>query len=266
MFSLLQYDFVVRAFEAGMIVALIAPLVGIFIVLRRYSLLADTFAHVSLAGLALGLLAGINPMLSALGVTVLSSVGIERLRISRTVYGESALAIFLSGSLALALVLISLAHGFNTNLFNYLFGSIVTVTRENVYTIGILGIVVVVLLITLYKELVFITFDDEAARVSGIQAGLINFIFIILSAFTVSLAIPVVGVLLISALIVVPVIAALQFKKGFRKTIIIAEIISIFSVMAGIFASFYLNLSTGGSIVLIMVAIFILALFRRVLA
>jgi len=256
MFELFQYSFAVRGFEAGIIIGLIAPLIGIFLVLRRYSLIADTLAHVSLAGIAIGFLLKINPILTAMVSTVLSSVVIERLRSSKKVYGESALAIFLSGSLALAVVLISLAHGFNVGLLNYLFGSIVTVKQADLYIIGILGAVVAVVLYLFYKELVYISFDEESAQVSGIPTRMINTLLIILAALTVTLSIPIVGVLLISALMVIPVVTALQFRKSFMKTIVIAELVSVFSVVAGIFTSFYLNLSTGGTIVLISLLVF----------
>lgn len=263
MLNLFQYSFVLRGLEAGLIVAFVAPLIGIFLVLRRYSLIADTLAHVSLAGIALGLLLGLNPILTALGVTVVSSLGIERLRDTKKIYGESALALFLSGSLALAIVLLSLAKGFNANLFSYLFGSIVTVTTADVYIIGILAVIVSATLLLFYKELVYITFDEEAARVSGLPTKLINSVLIILAAFTVSLSIPVVGVLLIAALIVVPVVASLQLKKSFAETIFYAELISILSVIAGIVASFYFNLSTGGTIVLIMLAVFLVLFIKN---
>ena len=182
------------------------------------------------------------------------------LRTAKNVYGESALALFLSGSLAVAVVLLSIARGFNANLFNYLFGSIVTVKTTDLYIIAVLAGIVVTVLAAFYKELVYITFDEEAARVSGIPARLINTILILLTAITVSLAIPIVGVLLIAALIVIPVVVALQLKKSFSATIIAAEIISLFSVVSGIIASFYLNLATGGTIVLIMLGIFALVL------
>ncbi len=260
MLSIFQYSFIVRGFEAGVVVALIAPLIGIFLVLRRYSLIADTLAHVSLAGVAIGLLLKVSPLITAIIVSVASSAAIERLRISKKVYGESALAIFLSGSLALAIVLISAAHGFNIDIFNYLFGSILTVRQTDIYLIASLGIVILVAVAAFYKELLFVTFDEEAAAVSGIPTRLINTMLIVLAAFTVALAIPVVGVLLIAALIVIPVVTALQFKRGFKQTILIAEAISVFSVIAGIFTSFYLNLSAGGTIVLIALAIFLIAL------
>ena len=264
MFELFQYSFAVRGFEAGVIIGLIAPLIGMFLVLRRYSLIADTLAHVSLAGIAIGFLLQINPIMTAILSTVLSSVVIERLRISKKVYGESALAIFLSGSLALAVVLISLAHGFNVGLLNYLFGSIVTVKQTDLYTIWVLGAVVATSLFLFYKELVYITFDEESAQVSGIPTRFINTLLIILAALTVSLSIPIVGVLLISALMVIPVVTALQFRQSFTKTIVIAELVSLFSVVTGIFTSFHLNLSTGGTIVLISLMVFALSLgFRK---
>lgn len=263
MLSIFQYSFMVRAFEAGIIIAIIAPLIGIFLVLRRYSLIADTLSHVSLAGVAIGLLLKINPLVTAVIASVLSSIAIERLRISKKVFGESALSIFLSGSLAVAIVLISITHGFGTDLFSYLFGSITTVRQADVYIIGILGFFVVIAVVVFYKELVYVTVDEEAAKVSGIPTKLINILLIILSAFTVALAIPIVGVLLIAALIVIPVVTALQFKKSFKKTILIAEVISILSVISGIILSYYLNLSTGGTIVLVTIAIFVLILQFR---
>lgn len=256
MFDIFQYSFILRGLEAGIIVALVAPLIGIFLVLRRYSLIADTLAHVSLAGIALGLLFGLNPVLTALGVTVASSLGIEKLRSTKRIYGESALALFLSGSLALATVLLSLGNGFNSNLFNYLFGSIVTVSQNDVYIVAALAVIVILLLLAFYKELVYITFDEESARVSGLPVDLVNKVLVILAALTISLAIPIVGILLIAALVVIPVVTALQFRQSFIRTIIYAECVSLFSVVAGIVISFYGDLSTGGTIVLTMLTIF----------
>lgn len=261
MLTIFHYSFMIRAFETGIIIAIIAPLIGIFLVLRRYSLIADTLSHVSLAGVAIGLLLRINPLITAIIATVISSIAIERLRISKRIFGESALSIFLSGSLAFAIVLISLAHGFGVDLFSYLFGSITTVKQVDVFIIGGLGLLVVATVIAFYKELVFVTVDEEAARVTGIPTRFINLLLIILASFTVALSIPIVGVLLISALIVIPVVTALQFRQGFLKTIIIAEGVSLFSVIVGIISSFYLNLSTGGTVVLLAVGIFLLTYF-----
>lgn len=256
--EIFQYDFILRGIIAGIAIGIIAPAIGIFLVLKRYALIADTLAHVSLAGVALGLFLGLNPIVTALGSSIIASVAIEKMRTTKKIYGESALALFLSGSLALAVVILSLARGFNANLFSYLFGSIVTVSIGDIYLILILAVIVIVALFIFYKELLYTTFDEDSAKVSGIPVQKINILLIILASLAISLAIPVVGVLLISALIVIPVITALQFKKNFIKTIFLAELFSLMSIIMGIFVAFYLNLSTSGTIVLIMLAIFIL--------
>lgn len=263
MWEILQYNFIIRGLEAGIVIAVIAPLIGIFLVLRRFSLIADTLSHVSLAGVAIGLILKINPLATAIAAALISSVAIEKLRFSQKIFGESALALFLSGSLAVAVILLSLSHGFNVNIFNYLFGSIVTVKQEDLSVILLLGAVVLVSVVLFYKELVFISFDEEAAKVSGIPVARINTLLIILSALTVSLSIPIVGVLLISALIVIPVVSALQFKTGFVKTILIAQTISVFSVIAGIVISFYFDLASGGTIVFITLVFFVLSYLLR---
>jgi zinc transport system permease protein len=244
------YDFIARGTTAGIVIALIAPIIGIFLVLRRYSMIADTLSHVSLSGVALGLLLKINPLISAIFTTVISSVIIEKLRSSKKVYGESALALFLSGSLAFAVVLISLSRSFNANLFSFLFGSIATVTNVDILTVVITGAIVFLAITLIYKELVYISFDEESAKVSGVKTELLNTIFIALTALTISISIPVVGVLLISALLTIPVISAMQFGRPLIPTIIIAQVISVSSVVLGIIASFYLNLAPGGIIVL----------------
>src|ERR1043165_4002089 len=180
MLEIFNYSFILRGFEAGIIIALIAPLIGMFLVLRRYGPIADTLSHISLAGVAVGMLCGLSPLLTAIAATTLSSLAIERLRTSRRVYGESALAIFYAGSLALAVVLISIAHGFTVGLFNYLFGGLVTVQQSDVLIMGALGIIVCAAIIAFYKELVYSTFDEESAQVSGIPVRLINTVLIAL--------------------------------------------------------------------------------------
>lgn len=256
MFEIFQYGFIVRGLEAGILIGLIAPLIGIFLVLRRYSLIADTLAHVSLAGVAVGLLFKINPLWTALGASAISSIAIERLRISKKIYGETALSIFLSGSLALAVVIIGLSHGFSVDLFSYLFGSIVTVKQTDVFLILGLGALITISIFLFYKELVYIAFDEEAATVAGLPVKMFNTLFVLLAAIMIAISIPIIGILLISALLVLPTITALQLKKGFKTTLLWAEIFSIFSIVSGIITSFYLNTSSGGTIVLIMLGIF----------
>jgi zinc transport system permease protein len=260
MLELFQYDFIVRGLSAGILIGLIAPLIGIFLVLRRYSLIADTLAHVSLAGVAVGLLLKIDPLWTALGASALSSVAIDKLRTSKKIYGETALSIFLSGSLALAIVLIGLADGFSVDLFSYLFGSIVTVQQTDVYIIFGLSVLIALLIFLFFKELVYIAFDEDAAIVSGLPVKIFNSLFVLLAAIVISISIPIIGILLISALLVIPIITALQLKQSFKMTLLWAEIFSVFSVISGIFTSYYLDISSGGTIVLIMLAIFSLVI------
>ncbi|KKT82064.1 MAG: metal ABC transporter permease [Candidatus Yonathbacteria bacterium RBG_16_43_6] len=260
MLDIFQYSFMVRAFEAGIAIAVIAPLIGMFLVVRRYSLLADTLAHTSLAGVAIGLLFRINPVLSAIILSVVASLGIEQLRASRRVFSESVLALFLSGSLALAVVILSLAKGFNASLFGYLFGSISTVSQTDVWIIVALAVMVFLNVVLLYKELFFVSFDEELAQASGLPVRRLNFTIVLLAAITVALSIRIVGVLLIGALMVIPVISAVQYGRGFRATLILSVIFSLLSVLIGLFTSYYFNLASGGAIVLVALVIFLLSL------
>ena len=264
--NLFQYAFVVRGFEAGLIMAIIAPLVGMFLVLRRYSLMADTLSHVSLAGIAIGLLLGVNPLLTALCVSGASAVAMETLRTSKRAYGDTALSLFLSGSLALAIVLIGLGHGLTVNLFSYLFGSILTVSAADVRMMMALGAPVIACIALCYKQFIYLSFDEEAARVSGLPVQRLNLFFVTIAAISIAIAIPIVGIMLVSALMVIPVVAALQYKKSFTRTLMIAEVISLVGMSLGMVISFYLNLPSGGTIVLVLLAIFILILLEQAVA
>jgi len=260
MFDIFQYSFIIRGIEAGIVVGIIAPLIGTFLVLRRYSLIADTLSHVALAGIAVGFITGIHPIIAATATSVAASVFIERLRTTKRVYGESALSLFLSGSLAIAVILLSIGNGLSGTLFSYLFGSITTVTSSDLWVISILGIIVILTVIAFYKELFYITFDEETAAVNGLPTRLLNTIFIILSAVTITISIPIVGILLISALMVIPVVTALQLRKSFRTTIILAECFSLSAVCIGIISSFYLDIPSGGAIVVVALLQFLLTL------
>lgn len=258
--EIFQYDFMVRAFEAGIAIGVIAPLIGTFLVVRRYSLMADTLAHVSLAGVAIGLLAGVNPIFSAIGLSVAAAFGIESLRSTPRIFGESVLALFLSGSLAVAVIILSLAKGFNANLFGYLFGSISTVGTVDLWVTVVLAVIVFLDVILLYKELFFASFDSDLAQASGLPVRALNVTTVILAAIAIALSIRIVGVLLIGALMVIPVISAMQYGRGFRATLILSVIFSLLSVITGLFASYYLNLASGGAIVLVALIIFLISL------
>jgi zinc transport system permease protein len=253
----------VRAFAAGAIVGVIAPLIGTFLVIRRFSRLADTLAHVSLAGVAVGLLTKTDPVISAVIVSVFTALVVDRLRESKKIFGESALALFLWSGMAVAVVIISLARGFNVGLFSFLFGSIATVSTGDLYFIGILGVLVLIMVISFYKELFFVSSDEELAIVSGVNARVFNMILMILAAVTVSFSMRIVGILLIGALMVIPVITAMQFSRSFKQTLIYSVLISLVSVITGLFVSYYFDLASGGTIVLISLIIFLAGMFLK---
>lgn len=263
MLDIFTYDFMIRAFIAGSIISIIAPLTGSFLVLRRLSQMGDTLSHVALAGVAAGILLGINPTIGSILVVLLASFEIEKLRKSYFRYSEISIAVVTSAGMAVAILLLSLSSGSSANIMNYLFGSIVSVTNTDVFLISGLGIVVVIAIIIFYKELLYITFDEEAAKISGIPTGYINFFFTMLVALTVALSMRIVGALLVSSLMVIPAAASLKIAKSFKQTIFYAILFSFISVFSGIFLSFYLNLSPGGSIVIVSTIIMGLATIRK---
>lgn len=254
--EILSYGFMQRALLAGLMIGIIAPIIGIFLVLRRLSLIADTLSHVALAGVAGGLLLRTYPLAGALVAALVGAVGIERLRGSGRLFGEAALAIFLSGGFAVAVVLISLARGFNVDLFSYLFGAITVVQPLDLWVIFALGVVVLSAVGVLYKEFFAITFDEETARVQGVPVAALNLLLTTLVALTVVLAMRIVGILLTSALLVIPSITALRLARNFRNTLWIAVLCSLASVGVGMTVSFYLDIAAGGAIVLTALVLF----------
>ncbi len=257
MFEIFQYDFMQRAFVAGIMIAILAPTVGIFLVVKRYSLLADTLSHVSLVGVALSSLFGFHPMIGALVTSSVVAFGVEELRTRKKLFGESLLALVLSGSLALAIILFSFAKGSTINLISLLFGSITTVTASDVWLIGVFGLLVLLLVIRWFKLLFFVSYDEELARTNGLPVRFLNAVVVVLAAVTVSLSVRIVGTLLVGALMVIPVLTASQFKQSFKQTYWLALVVSLLSVVVGLGASFYLNLPSGGTIVLTALVFFV---------
>ena len=260
MLEMIDYPFMQRAFIAGLMIAVLASLSGSFIVLRRYSLLSETLAHVSLVGVAVGLLFGIAPLWMAVAASLIASWLIEYLRSIHGMYSDSVLAIFLSGSLALAIVIVSLAGSFNASLFSYLFGSILSVSVKDLWVMGIAGGVAMALLILFFKELYFIAFDEDVARSGGIKVTMLNFMLVSVIAVIIALSIRVVGTLLIGALMVIPPVAAIRFGLGFYPTTLLSIAISLISVVIGLSASYLFSLPSGAAIVLCLLAFFIVAL------
>jgi zinc transport system permease protein len=257
MFEIFDYEFMQRAFLAGILIATLASISGTFIVLKRYSMMSETLAHSALVGVAVGLVAGYNPLWMAVVVAVLSAWTIEYLRSSFALYSDAILAILLSGSLAVAIIIVSLGWAFNNSLFSYLFGSILSVSKEDIITIVGFGSLALSLLLVFSKELYFIAYDEEVAKTSGIQVTLLNYLLVTVVAIIIALSIRVVGSLLIGALMVIPTVAALQYRVGFLPTVLISLFIALFSVVAGMTFSYYYSLPSGATIVLCVIAIFI---------
>lgn len=262
MLEIFQYSFMLRAFAAGAVIGIIGPVIGTFLVARRYALIADSLSHVALAGVAVGLLLHVYPLYSALAVTVVVALIIERLRTSQRLSGETALAIFLSGGLAVAITLIGLAHGFSVDLFSYLFGSITTVRTSDVWTISLLGIAVLSTIALFYKELLYISLDEEGAAISGIPTKALNTMLIVMTAVTVSLAMRVVGILLVGALMVIPVVTAMQLARSFKQSILLASLCGLVAVFSGLFIGYYANIPASGAIVLFALGLLLISFLR----
>ncbi len=254
--EIFNYDFMIRAFFAGVVIAITAPMIGTYLVVRRYSLMADTLAHVSLLGITVGFLLNIYPLFSAVIISVLSAMLIEKMSKTRRIPGDALLAIFISGSLALAIILFSLMGGVGMNLFAFLFGSVATVSLSDLYLIIPLSLIIIFFLSYFKKDLFLSSLDEDIAKVDGVKVSLLNYALVILTAVCVSLSIKIIGTLLVGALIVIPVMTAINFKKGFYSTKNLAIFISLFSVISGLFLSYYLGVPSGGAIVAVLLIFF----------
>ncbi|MFY0803648.1 metal ABC transporter permease [Peribacillus frigoritolerans] len=266
--GILQFEFLQNAFLTGIIIGAIAPLVGVFVVVRRMSMISDALSHVALAGIAFSLLlqksflslAGLNPLYIGMAFSVGGSLFIEKLRGVYKHYQELAIPIIMSGGMGLSVIFISIADGFNTDLYGYLFGSVSAVSRADLYVILAVGLVVALMLTLLYKELFLLSFDEEHAKASGIPYKAIHFIFIVMVALVIAASMKIIGILLVSSLMTLPVAASLRFAKGFKQMIGYSILFGEVSVIGGLFLSYNLVLAPGGTIVIIAVLILILSI------
>ena len=263
--AIFSYDFMRYSFISGLIVGLIAPLLGTFIVVRRLSLIADALSHVALGGIAFGVYISsifnivINPVLSGVIFSVIGSLGIEKLRGLYKHYSEIAIPIIMSLGIALSVLFLSLANGFNQDLFGYLFGSISAVSFSDLILISIIGVIVLVFVFLLYKEMFFISFDEEYAGVMKLSKY-IHIIFIILVALVISASMRIVGILLVSAMMTLPVASAMRITSSFKQLMLVSIIFGEISVITGLFLGFHLDISPGGTIVLVSILILLITL------
>lgn len=264
--DLLQFEFLRHTFLTGILIGIIAPLLGAFLVVRRLSLLADALSHVTLAGIAFGLfiekqfVIPLNALYSGMGFSIIGAILIEKLRSVYTAYQEIGIPIILSGGVGLSVIFISLANGFNTDLFNFLFGSVSAVSKTDFFTILVIAVFIVVMIFLFYKELVTLSFDEEHATVSGIHAKRIHFLFIILTALVIAASIRIVGVLLVSALMTLPVASAMRVSNSFKQLIVYSIIFAEIAVVIGLISGYYLSIPPGGTIVVMSIIILLISL------
>ena len=253
----LSYTFMQKALIAGIAVGLICSFMGTFLVLRRYSLFGDGIAHVAFGGISVGLFLGVFPLWTAFIVSIFGGLGLQKLRQSSKISGDAAVAVVLVSGLAVGVILVSSSGGFSVDLFSFLFGSILLISNED--TMMILGISagIITTLVILQKQFLHLAFNEEQAKLVGLRTTLLNYAFVVLASITVVTSMRLVGILLISALIVIPNITAMMFGKGFKKTVCISMSISVISVVSGILLSYSFNLAASGTIVIIAVGILV---------
>jgi zinc transport system permease protein len=257
--SIFEADFMRLAFATGAVVGMLAPAVGFFLVQRRMSLIGDGIGHVAFAGVAAGYLLGISPVATALVASVAGAVAIEWLRAKRRATGDQALALLFYTGIAAGVVLISAAGALDANLFAFLFGSILTVTGDDLAIVAGLGVGGLGLIALLYRGLVAVAVDEDGARVTGVPVSLLNVLLAALVGITIAVSMRIVGILLIAALMVLPVVAASRIAWSIRSTILLSMAIGLASVFAGLTVSYYADLAPGGAIVLVAAGSFVAA-------
>jgi zinc transport system permease protein len=259
---MLSYVFMQNALFVSVFISILCPCIGIFLVLRRYSMIGDTLSHASLAGITLGLATGQNPILGAFIFTSVCGALIEFLRIYFKKHTDLILSIVLALGVGIAITIIS-SGKLHANADSFMFGSILTVTRFDMVMVLVLSAISVLTLILLYHQMIYIAYDEEAAKVAGVKVRLINYIFSILVASAISVSIRIVGVLVLSSMIALPVATALQLGKGFKITLIFSIVFSVIDIMLGLFISYYLNVAPGGFTALFSVAVLVLVLIIK---
>ena len=244
-----EYLFMQRAFVVGILLAAVIPCVGMVVVCKRLSMIGDALSHTSLAGVAAGLILGVNPVAGAAAACVAASFGIEAVRRRLPRYSEMSISIIMSAGIGLAGVLSGFVEN-SANFNSFLFGSIVAISDAEMYTVIGVSAVVIGIFILLYKEFFYISLDERSARLAGVPVSAVNFIFTIMIAVTVSVAARTVGALMVSSMMVVPVACAMQFGRNYKQTVISAVLLDVLFMVIGLFAAFYLGLKPGGTIVL----------------
>ena len=250
---MLQYDFMRNALSAGFLIALLCPVIGAFLVLKRFSMMGDTLSHSAFAGVALGYFVGLNPSLASLIYTLVAAIFIEYLRNRFKSYEEVVMSIVMTFNVGLAIILAS--RGTSGNITAFLFGSILTVEISDLVLIGLVTLISLIFIRVNYNKLLYITFDEEGAEISNIPVKTLNYLFMAVTGAAVGVSIRVTGLLVISSILVLPVAAALNLKQGFNKTLLSSVIFGLISVMSGLVLSYYIDSAPGGTIAIMSVAV-----------
>lgn len=261
--EMLKEPFMVKALVSGGFIALACSILGVFLVLKNMSLIGDGLAHVSFAAIAIGLLVSDKPLLISIPLVIIASFLVLLLKEKAKIDADATIGLLSSTSIAVGVLIASLAKGFNIDLFSYLFGSILFINNTEVLVSGLLAISIIVLVILFFNDLFSITFDESFAKISGIKVKKINYLLSVLTSITIVLGIRIVGTLLISSLIVFPAVSSLQISRGFKQTLIFSAIFSLIAVFFGIILSYIFNLPTGALIVIVNAVIFVITLIIK---
>lgn len=263
MTEILSYGFMQRAFVAGAAMALFAGVISAFIVLRRVSFLGSGISHAAFGGVAIGFFLGINPLATALVYCIAVAFAIEAISTRGRLAEDTAIGIFFSGSMAMGVVLISMSKSYTVDLFGYLFGSILAIGKEEAYMALVMAATGMIVFAIIMKELLFITFNEELARINGIPVRVIKAVFLLAMAVAIVIGIRVVGIILISALLVIPGATAKLLTQRFYGMLIISSLVAVISTISGLIASYVYDLAPGGTIVLLLSAFFGIAFLIR---
>ena len=259
------YLFMQRAIIVGVMVAISSSILGSFLVLKRFSMIGHGLSHVTFAAVAISLVLHTQPIVVSLPVVMLASVFILKINDYASIHGEAAIGLISSVSIAFGTVLASLNNGFNIDLNSYLFGSILTINALNMWLSIIISLLIIFVVVYFYHDLFAITYDSEYATISGIKTSRLNMILGVLTAAVIVIGTKAIGTMLISSLIVFPMVISMQFKGGFYRTIVTAVIIGVINVLLGLFISFFLNIPSGSTIVLISGLVFLFVYVYHIL-
>lgn len=260
-----SYPFVLRAMIVGILVSLCCSLLGVSLVLKKYSMIGEGLSHVSFGAISIAIALGIAPLKLSIPVVVIVAFLLLRIKETSKIKGDSAIAIISSSSLAIGVISIALTTGMNTDVCNYMFGSILAMSKDDVYLSVILSIVVLFLFTIYYNKIFSITFDENFAQSTGINVSFYNMMISILTAITIVLGMRMMGAMLISSLIIFPAIISMKVFKSFKTVVISSGVVSILSFCIGMVISYKLSTPTGASIVIVNIIIFILAtIFEKI--